>query len=219
MMSGKAPIAPLPKPILSPLIDASTVVAGPPIPALDRIKLFSSKQWEEFVLEWADSLLDKYSRVDRCGGGLPLRPAVPPPPAVPGPTEARYLGHLWAAYADHLNTPVTCQEDLGAQDELVEHLKDARVEFFSAEALRSFSRDTLPPGAFEQLQDELHSGIKDELRAPYPDGYYRVLGVVRTARSLQLTSHPLISKISVRDRGGLCHQLANDDKVVWVRKK
>lgn len=355
------PTSPLPAP--RPLAVASdTVVAGPPIPAVDRIKLFSSDQWEGFVLEWADSLRSLYGQVERCGGagdmgrdvigldandptiwdnyqckhydhalrpsdiwvelgklafythrgdytmprayafvaprgagttlsnllrrpsdlkqglkdnwdprckngitateevylvggllehvdamdfsifaaipplklidahsktrwhiarfggGLPPRPEVPPPPAVPDDIEAIYIGKLWEAYADHLQAAISCVDDISERPDLVEHLGDSRVEFFSAEALRAFSRDTLPPHEYEKLQDEVHSGVKDEVRASHLDGYARVVAVVRAARSLQITSHALVSKLSVRDRGGICHQLANDDKLTWVKK-
>ena len=44
-----------------------------------------------------------------------------------------------------------------------------------------------------------------------------VLAVVKSARSLQLTSNPLTTRIHTRDRGGICHQLANDGKVRWVK--
>jgi len=83
--------------------------------------------------------------------------------------------------------------------------------------LRTFSRDTLPQGEFEKLQDEVHSGIKDEERGCHADGYCRVLAVVKTGRALQLTSNPLTTRIHTRDRGGICHQLANDGKVRWVK--
>jgi hypothetical protein len=108
-------------------------------------------------------------------------------------------------------TPLTTRGDLR------EHFHDARVEFYSAEGLRTFSRDTLPQGEFEKLQDEVHSGIKDDVRGAHADGYQRVLAVVRTARALQLTSNPLTTRIHTRDRGGICHQLANDGKVRWVK--
>ena len=85
--------------------------------------------------------------------------------------------------------------------------------------MRSFSRDYLPPGEFEKLQDEVHDGIRDDIRDDYPSGYKRVIAVVKTARNLQLTSHALISRLTVRDRGGICHQLANNkDEVRWVKK-
>lgn len=357
-----AATSPIPEPASSVTVASDTVVAGPPIPALDRIKLFSSSEWEDFVLEWADSLRSKYASVERCGGagdmgrdvvalvkddgntwdnfqckhydhalrptdiwvelgklvyythqgeftyprayafvapqgagtklsnllrkperlkqglkdnwasycrskitsttgvelrgdllehldaldfgifsatsplriidahaktrwhvarfggGLPPRPEVPSPPDVPDGREAGYIGQLWLAYGDHLQAEVTGVDDLGERDDLVEHLSDSRVQFFSAEALRAFSRDTLPPREFEKLQDEVHEGVRDEVRAQHPDGYARVVAVVKAARALQLTSHPLVSKLSVRDRGGICHQLANERKVAWVKK-
>lgn len=156
--------------------------------------------------------------VARFGGGLPPRPEPLTPPAVPTHDEAVFVGELRCAYAEHLKLAVTDVDSaLAARDDLHEHFSDARVEFYSAEGLRMFSRDTLPPGEFEKLQDELHSGIKDDLRGMHSDGYRRVVAVVKTARMLPLTSHPLSSRIHNRDRGGICHQLANDGKVRWVK--
>jgi hypothetical protein len=83
--------------------------------------------------------------------------------------------------------------------------------------LRTFSRDTLPEGEFEKLKDEVHSGIKDDVRGDHADGYRRIVAAVKTARSLQLTCNPLTTRIHTRDRGGICHQLANDGKVRWVK--
>ena len=154
----------------------------------------------------------------RFGGGLPHRPESITPPAVPADNETVFVGELRRAYADHLKQEVKFVDaDLAGREDLREHFNDARVEFYSAEGLRTFSRDTLPPGEFEKLQDEVYSGIKDDIRGEHADGYRRVVAVVKTARTLALTSHALISRIHSRDRGGICHQLANDGKVRWVK--
>ena len=154
----------------------------------------------------------------RFGGGLSQRPEPPVPPAEPADSETAFVGELRRAYADHLKQDVKdVDTGLAGRADLREHFHDSRVEFYSAEGLRTFSRDTLPPGEFEKLQDEVHSGIKDDLRAAHADGYGRVVAVVKTARALPLTSHPLITRIHNRDRGGICHQLANDGKVRWVK--
>lgn len=154
----------------------------------------------------------------RFGGGLPQRPGPLAPPSVPAANEAVFVSELRLAYAQHLKQDVkNIDAELAARDDLREHFHDARVEFYSAEGLRTFSRDTLPQGEFEKLQDEVHSGIKDDVRGAHADGYQRVLAVVRTARALQLTSNPLTTRIHTRDRGGICHQLANDGKVRWVK--
>lgn len=357
----RATTVPLPSPPAPAGVPADVVLAGPPIPAIDRIKLFSDKQWEDFVLEWADSLRDEYDRVDRCGGagdmgrdvvatvkdgngawdnyqckhykdslkptdiwielgklayysrrgdytyprryffiapqgagtklsnllkkpeelraglianwdahcrsaitstmvvdldvalkahikaldfsifdatpplriidghaktrwhvarfggGLPPRPATAMPPNEPADTETTFVRELFHAYGDHLKRSVNVVGDLAQATELREHFGDARLEFYSAESLRTFSRDTLPPGEFEKLQDEVHSGISDEVRGDHADGYRRVIAVVKTARVLPLAGHALHGRMSVRDHGGICHQLANDGKVRWVK--
>lgn len=153
----------------------------------------------------------------RFGGGLPVRPKVLAPPATLAAHEVRYVRSLLDAYGDHLKCAVPTVADLGIHIDVREHFNDARLEFYSAEALRVFSRDTLPPGAFEELQKEMHGGIKDEMRGAHPDGYRRVLSVVKTAKLLPITDHALMGRLTTHDRGGICHQLANDGKVEWVK--
>ena len=156
--------------------------------------------------------------VARFGGGLPGRPNPEPPPILLAGEEAIFVGELRSAYAQHLKQDIKDFDAiLAANQSIREHFHDARVEFYSAEGLRTFSRDTLPPGEFEKLQEEVHSGIKDDVRGEYDDGYRRVLAVVKTARALQLTSNPLTTRIHTRDRGGICHQLANDGKIRWAK--
>ena len=354
---------PLPQPPEPEVPTIDVVQAGPPIPAIKRIQLFSPDEWEDFVLEWAHSLTARYARVNKCGGAgdqgrdvigfddstspptwdnyqckhykQPLQPSdiwtelgkltyythtgeysaprhyffvaphglgttltrrigdsnwfstnliqnwdtyctrkikpsqsipltdelrefvesfdfsiidqvppldlltghastrwhaarfggqmkdrgeIPSPPAQPAPAEAVYLRKLFDAYAEHRGKPVAKIEDLRACEDLSGHCHDSRREFYSAESLRSFSRDTLPVGSFEVLQQEIHDGIRDELRHPSYNGYQRVLAVVKSARQLAITSHPLLPRMNVRDRGGVCHQLANDhDDIRWVK--
>lgn len=88
------------------------------------------------------------------------------------------------------------------------------MDFYSAEALRTFPRDTLPDDRpFNELQEEIRVGIMDEVRRRHPDGYERVLCATRAARALPIASNALVTRITARDRGGICHQLANADKV------
>ena len=354
---------PLPKPNAPPTATLDVVTMGSPIAALDRIKLFDDSEWEEFVLEWGDSLRSTYARVERSGGagdmgrdvivyvkadcdkvwdnfqckhyanaltptdiwlelgklmhytrigeftyprayqfvapkgagtklakllrdgdqmrqglldkwdqyckdqitdtgpivldatmkkhiencdfsvfdylpplrlidehhktpwhlqrfggGLPARPTPTTPPNTPSANESVYLGKLMDAYADFLGCDTCDNTTLTGNHDLLEHYRDSRIEFYSAESLRTFSRDTLPDGTYEVLQEEVHTGVKDDLRRPHANGYERLLSVVASARALQITSHALVVRMTVRDRGGICHQLANDsDAIEWVR--
>lgn len=65
---GKGKTVPLVAPIQSQIVSSSGMAGGQPIPPIERIKIFSSNQWEDFILEWADSLRFEYSLVERCGG-------------------------------------------------------------------------------------------------------------------------------------------------------
>ncbi len=355
--------SPLPIPNPPPSVSLDIVTVGPPVPPLDRIRLFDDSEWEDFVLEWGHSLRTKYARVERSGGagdmgrdviglvdendddvwdnyqckhyasaltpthiwlelgklmhytsireftyprkysfvaprgagtklanflrngdqmrhelfqkwdqyckeqitdtgpihldaamrnyiescdfsifdyvpplrlieqhrstpwhlhrfggGLPERPTPDAPPPEPAPIEVVYLGKLMDAYAEHLGCSTCDAESIAENAELLEHYRDTRIEFYSAESLRTFSRDTLPGGSYEDLQGEVHHGIRDELRREHANGFQRLLSVIATARALQITSHALVVRMTVRDRGGICHQLANDsDQISWVR--
>ena len=358
---AKLPSAPIQSPPEPSSVSADAVAFGKLVPAIDLLKIFSDTQWEEFVLEWADSLKNEYVRVERCGGagdmgrdviamvdpdtdtwdnfqckhhgaplaphdiwtelgklvfytrrgdygyprrysfvaprgagtklsnllkkpdqlraglidnwdthcrtriaeteaieldealrgyietldfsifdavpplrildghaktrwhvarfggGLPERPPTPVPPSEPAAHETVFVQELFRAYGDHLKKPIAILTDLDSGD-LHAHYGEARLEFYSAESLRTFSRDTLPPGAFERLQDDVHSGIGDDLRDDrHADGYRRVVAVVKTARLLPLDAHAVHGRMSIRDRGGICHQLVNDRKIRWVK--
>ncbi|NQT93996.1 MAG: hypothetical protein HQ559_14640, partial [Lentisphaerae bacterium] len=155
--------------------------------------------------------------VARFGGGLPPRPAIEPPPEVAAPHEATYVRQLLDAYGDRLGRTVADVDGLADETDLREHFDDSRTEFYSAESLRAFSRDTLPSGEYERLQDEVYTGVIDQVRADHPDGYSRVLAVVGRAKMLPLANHPLVGCLSTKDSGGVCHQLANDERVTWTK--
>jgi hypothetical protein len=157
--------------------------------------------------------------VTRFGGGLPTRPPAESPPEEPTESELQYLRKLFDAYTEHCGRSVDRASDLAEANDLLEHYRDSRVEFYSAESLRGFSRDTLPAGTYETLQDEVYAGIRDTIRAEHTNGFGRVVAVVQTSRQLQITGHALVPRLHLRDRGGICHQLANDkDEVRWVRR-
>ncbi len=153
--------------------------------------------------------------VARFGGGLPPRPRPQAPPPKAAMSEARYIRALLDAYGQHLHYVIASDDTVPSQ-ELCDHLARCRVQFYSAESLRNFSRDTLPPGAFDDLQDEIHSGVLDVSDRAYVDGYARVCEVLQEVRRLQLTAHPLIVCMRLDDRCGICHQLVNDGRLQWV---
>lgn len=153
----------------------------------------------------------------RFGGGLKPRPEAAKPPAAIATEESRYVTQLLGAYADHLKKPVGSPDDLAATTRLKDHFHRQREAFYHAEALRLFARDSVPAGVFESLQEDIYDGVVDVHDAGHPDGYLRVCAVTKAARDLQITANALISCVKPKDRDGICHQLANEDRLNWTQ--
>lgn len=163
------------------------------------------------------SLLEQHKQTPwfsaRFGGGLPERPAPPAPPTKPENHEANYIRALLDAYSERLGVDLESEEEL--HEELSSHFSRSRREFYSAEALREFARDNVPPGTFDSLISEVFDGVVDVIEAKHTDGFERVLETVRQAKSLQITANALIPRVTTTDRGGMCHQLANERGIKW----
>lgn len=153
----------------------------------------------------------------RFGGGLPKRPQAASPPQELAGTESRYIEQLFEAYSDSKSCSLKTFNCLSPFPELTEHLQRHREYFYYAESLRNFARDSVPVGTFEELQDEVHAGVVDISEAPHPDGLARVNAVTTAATSMRLTSNPLIQVTKAQDCKGICHQLANEDRLVWKK--
>jgi hypothetical protein len=152
------------------------------------------------------------------GGGLskPRPPSKTPPPAV-GVHELPYIGKLVDAYADHcVDAGLITADDAAAHETYGPHLRASRRDFYCAESLREFSKDVLiEPDDFESLQETVYDGVKYTAERDFPSGYDRVLGVCEQAATVQVGDHPLSGDLTPADRSGMCHQLANEDRLTW----
>jgi len=153
----------------------------------------------------------------RFGGGLKPRPTAPKPPDAIASEESRYVTQLLGAYAEHIGKSVPDPAALTSSPKLKEHFYRQREAFYHAESLRVFARDSVPAGTFESLQDDIYGGVIDTHDATHPDGYARVCEVTKAARELQITANALISCAKPKDRDGICHQLANEDRLQWTK--
>ena len=183
---------------------------------LEFVKAFDFSIFEaKTALEIIEDHRTSPVHIARFGGGLPNRPNPGAPPEEIAPPESRYVAQLLGAYAEHIKASVPDVAALKSWSKLNEHFGRQRVAFYHAESLRVFARDTVPEGTFESLQDEIHAGVIDVCQANHCDGYERVCAVTKEARNLPLTSNPLIARAKVQDREGICHQLANEDRLKW----
>lgn len=150
----------------------------------------------------------------RFGVDLPKRPDSPEPEPEPTPDEQRYIAKLLAAYAERHGGSFTAA-DAATNEAVARHYVRQRVAFYSAESLRVFARDSVPVGTFDALQDEIFDGVIDTHDGPHSDGLQRLGEVTKAAHSLSITANGLLPVVHLRDRTGICHQLANDDRLNW----
>lgn len=157
--------------------------------------------------------------VGRFGAPVPPRPGHDAPPGEVGAHEARYVAQLIEVYAEKEPTETFAVATVSSHGKFGSHFQRQRESFYSAEALRLYARDSVPPGTFEALQTDVFSGVVEVAESSHQTGMDRLTSVLTTSGQLDLSAHALISVSSLRDRKGICHQLANDDHLTWVKEQ
>lgn len=155
--------------------------------------------------------------VARFGGPLAPRPAASAPPDALSSHETRYVSQLVEAYAEEEGSANFVPAELSTHPTVGAHFQRQRVAFYQAESLRLYARDSVPEGTFEKLQDDVYSGVIDVAESEHPSGMVRLRQVLTASGQLDLSSHTLITVSTLDDRKGICHQLANEDRLTWVR--
>lgn len=140
------------------------------------------------------------------------------PPTAPAPQESRYIQQILDAYGDHLDAKLIDASQLEQHQDLKQDYSRQRERFYHAEALRNFARDTVPVGTFDSLQDEIFHGVIDVCEKTHSNGLERMRNTITQATQVITTSNPLTPALKIQDRQGICHQLANDNRLIWVRK-
>lgn len=164
--------------------------------------IFSSKSVLELIAGHAQT---RFHAV-RFGGGLPHT------------SESRYIQQLFDAYGNHLGVSIKEVSELSscAKPKLKDDFLRQRERFYHAESLRNFARDTVPDGTFESLQDEIYHGVIETCESEHKDGLVRMRATLSQAVTISTSSNPLQSAVRLPDQQGICHQLANEDRLTWV---
>ena len=107
------------------------------------------------------------------------------------------------------------QEDLKNNNKLYRHFKRQREGFFSAQSLKRFARDELlHEDSYDSLKNQVEFGIMDIYEKEYSSELERVKETTKQANSLAISCEE-IKKITVQDKTGMCHELVNDEIIVW----
>jgi hypothetical protein len=153
----------------------------------------------------------------RFGGGLGTRPEPEIPPEDTVSMDHRYVRQLLSVYAHSIGDDQQ-PPDLSLLDKdnsIRNHFRRQRERFYHAESLRNFSRDTVPPGVFEALQDDIFDGVVDVCESPHACGMDRLNATMSQAATVTVDASPLASVTRTRDKQGMCHQLVNDCRLSW----
>lgn len=154
--------------------------------------------------------------IARFGGPLPPRPLGDGAPVAIGESETRYVAQLMDVYREAQPAGDLTPDTLHTQPRLAAHFQRQRESFYAAESLRLHARDAVPPGTFETLQDDVHSGVIEIAEADHATSMERLTQVLQASTQIDLSSHALTTISQTDDRKGICHQLANEDRLTWM---
>lgn len=153
----------------------------------------------------------------RFGGGLGMRPEPEIPPEDTVSLDHRYVRQLLSVYAQSIGEDQQSPDLslLDKDDSIRNNFRRQRERFYHAESLRSFSRDTVPPGVFEALQDDILDGVVDVCESQQDCSMERLNATMSQVANVAVDASPLASVTRTRDKQGMCHQLANDSRLSW----
>lgn len=150
--------------------------------------------------------------------GLPLidRPPPPSPPSTVAPGETRYLAQLYRAIGENMGIVVTDSQQFCHVGRLTRLFERSRITFYCAEGLKELARDQMADAEFFMtLLDEFSDGLYHTVASASPPALNRLSVTIQASQTLQLGGHVLAPHVRANDREGICHHLANDDRVDW----
>lgn len=159
----------------------------------------------------------------RFGTRIPTLPTPLSPNSEINSEEMEYVSALLAAYSEELGMTIDTPKALEAYDHFFTHFNRQRKDYYSAETIRRFVRDTLTSSIqFDVLKDEIYNGIIDVHEQDYSTGYKRLVADLQQAAITNTSKSLLDSKlhcIGNCERKGVCHMLVNDRRIEWVKAK
>lgn len=181
------------------------------------VEAFDFRRIEEWLLR---DMLDLHATDEaehfRLFHITPARGDDPCVPDRPHTVEQVYVAQLVAMYSEREGSPLTVEQVL-ASPQYAEHFEACRSEFYCAEGLKRFSRD-LMPDEFDGLLKMIYEGVRSAVSHPkHIDGFARLDAAVERVGGLSLADSKLHARMRGGDRPGVCHHLANDGRLKWIK--
>jgi hypothetical protein len=171
-----------------------------------------------------DWIIELHSTTPHHAGRFPTplkaRPAVERPPSEPRVSESVYVQKLLAVYNEKYSLELKTLREARDHARTQQHLVRQREAFYSAESLRVFARESVPYETYEAVESDLFDAVVEVEEREYDLGYERLDAVLGAAVAHQPNRGNILAPvITVRDRKGLCHHLANNDRLSWCNEE
>lgn len=153
---------------------------------------------------------------------LPLPIAKIPAKDIPdSELQLKYLYALIDAYNDAEHSSITLPNLNQFKKKYKENFYEQRVNFYEADCLKNFSRDTLKSedDEFQKLLDDTYDGVINTSRKQYDNAYSRLLSVLEQAVNISLDGSQIYhipGIINNKRKIGFCHMLVNDNRISWI---
>lgn len=145
---------------------------------------------------------------------------LPPPPSGMVPDsitvgEAVYVSRLLEVYEEMEGNPIASPEALATEHSVhAEHLYKQRVRFFDADYFAHHYRDSTASGTVEDFEEQIYDAVEPALTYLTRTGHERLCKALETAGSCN-PAGLLAPQAKVRVKQGVCHQLANRNRLRW----
>jgi hypothetical protein len=172
--------------------------------------------YTSFSYATLDEILDDHRRTaywtERFGGLLTPPPSGQPPATI-AQSESMYIGKLLEVYQETAAAPIKSVADLVNHPEWEQDLQRQRIRFYDAEAFVAHYRDQTEPGTVEDFSEQILDAVEPSLTAERMA--HKRLTSALTSAAQAMPASVLAPQAKVRVKQGVCHQLANADRVTW----
>ncbi|MER8225370.1 ABC-three component system protein [Streptomyces sp. NPDC094143] len=178
--------------------------------------MFSAQDLDEIVRLHATTP----HHVRRFPQPLRPRPDADPAPAEQKDNEAVYVRKLLDAYNEKHGLSLETGQQARETNKVKRHFTRQREAFFHAEALRLFARDSVPDATYEAIETDLYDVVIEVEDRDYDLGHDRLDAVIDAAMAHTPNPHNILAPVvKKKDLMGLCHHLANDDRLTWCKEE
>jgi hypothetical protein len=114
---------------------------------------------------------------------------------------------------EEIGSQISSPDDLNGHSEWEQDLQKQRVRFYDAESFNAHFRDQTEPGTIEDFAEQIFDAIEPSLVAS--DSALTRLTTAVGLAAVIVPASVLAPQAKTRVKQGVCHQLANRNRITW----